>query len=891
MTRGDEFEVILEAVVRRLRESNNIELTQMEQHLLEYFLRRPNLTYLEIADDLRQRQIRNVKAGYLRNVGSKLRQTLSALTGINVEKRNLADQLRHWHSRFQIQESSNLVGQSESVARLLHHLKNDAYRVICVTGMPRIGKTDLMNTVISVLRRPNRSTDPTRYNFQWIEAQDVPTIKHLIETLLQRLHGSRQRVNSLEEAMAALINEFRRQPLLIILHDADILYAPQQTAGILPESNGYHRLLRQLINDPTLEGRLVWVSRVSPRQMELARSTYCRHQVSSLSAEQGNALLDHRNLLRNAREGRQRLIEFCGGNPGLLLKAAYRVQDSCREQISLFMADPLRFLGQEETEHWQREIMLLSEAEKILVIWFMLCPWSHEALTALVIPNMSEAQRVQAIGSLKKRGFLMEQDGQNHLHPPYFQYVVATWLVQTVSQKLLEKQDLASLRYPLTLPLAATWRRQWYRQYLLEPLAREIQGKHWNRATQRTLFAELLEMMQTQTDDRQPDYSYAIGGLLTLFVTLQLPFKGFTLNSVAIRHADLQTANLTQMQIINCQFYDTAFPVYLSGTLVAEMSADGQAIAIGDSEGRVGYWVRSGDSFRLDKYHHFRSLPDKSIAIQAISVDQRDVLVVAVDQSIYRWWTSSNTLPSPQMEVESPVRCLAQRDDYIAAGLQDGSIKFYDRTLNVDKYCNAHAGAVNFLAFDAEGFELTSVVNSNRALRWSLMTKPLPVIQDTLSSEGRILWAVRWRDEHLILAGTMDGRPAIKQGEASWRNLSNGEDIDKLVFSRTGHFLAGIDGEGVLYLWDQTFQMVHQVALPESRPEKIGISDDGLTLLTVIPQHRDNQMNICIQIWDIQTGRLIWQMTASNQYISGLVLENIEGLSPAESSHLREFSN
>lgn len=888
MTQGDEFEVILLAITQALHDQHQIELTSAEQHLLAGLWQQPSATYSEIAAVLSDRGIRKINGPSLRNVGSKLYRNLSILTGVKLDKRSLIERLQQWFQHYQAQDSLDLVGRLEDITRLTQHIENGAYRVICVVGVPRIGKTDLVQAAITILRQQAIANHTVAYTPRWIEAENAQTVEHLYHEVHQQLHASRPSETGIENAIAALMNELRRQPMLLIVNDADILYDPLETAGVLREGSGYQRLLRYMVNDPTLEGRLIWVSRVPPRPLEMTRNTLCKHELPPLTNDEAIALLNRHQLLESDSVARQHLIEFCGANPGLLLEAAFKVRDTCSGEVSKYVANPQQYLGP-EGEHWRQAIATLSEAEQVLLAWLLLKPWSYEAIMDLVIPQVSSTQRVQALESLRKRGFLQENDNRYHLDPPFLQYLAAAELAAMVSQLILERQSLERLRYPIILPLAAAWRRQWHRQYILEPLSQHIRdhSAYWNQAAQQRLIEDLVSELQSQAQQSEPsDYGYALGILLSLAAFLKLPLTGLALAQSVIRYADLRAADLSGLSIDQCQFYETDFPVCLSGKLVADMSADGTAIAVGDGDGRVGYWIKAGESYRLQKYHRFRNLPGHSVAIQAISIHPYDVVVVAVGTTIYRWWTGGDAAPMPQLEVDCAVRCLAQNDDYIAVGLQDGGICVHDRITPFTGHCRTHTGPISVLTFDADGFELASIGHGNRLLCWDLETEPMPAIQDNLPSSGRILYAARWYDGELIVAGTKDGAPTVKRGEAAWMTLQSMQSIGKLAFSSDGSFLAGLDRQGRFYLWNHDLEEVRHLHMLKNCPDQISISNDGSQLLTINRQQTATQ----IQLWCVDSGRLVWDLSASQQMISALTLTEIKGIAEAELLHFSEFT-
>ncbi|MEO1296118.1 MAG: hypothetical protein AAFW75_09990 [Cyanobacteria bacterium J06636_16] len=900
MTTGDEFEAVLEAVSRYLQDYQKGDLSSLQKELLQVLWRQPKLSYSAVVDELRRQSYAKVKTGHLRNVAAALWKTVGTIVETKVSKDNVIDELQRWYKQTQAHYSSPLHGRDRDSLRLMQALQNPHHRVICVTGMPRIGKTELVYSVINQLQQQRQAAASETSDappIHWHLAAEVPTVRHLYEKVYQRIHRSKPSADQLEDPTVSL-RTVLEQPLLLVINDADVLYDAERLSGLFQSGSGYVQLLIQVIQDPTLQGRIIWVSQVAPWCLETRQTTLHHFEVSALSKEGA------RSLLRSRAHGTQPsdwqpLIQFCGGNPGLLLAAAQKVHDVFDGSIRQFLKTPLRGNSQEDNL-WRKAIDAISTDEKVLMIWLMLRPLTYQAILQLAIPHLPEQKRVNALRSLQRRGLVRGQTAVANtgkrlydLHPPYLRYALADWLAHRISQQLAEKDMGLLLQYPLTRPLDPAWNRRWHYQYILEPLAKSLgTGAYWSRSAQSQLLAKLMSQIPPESDEKiRYSTGYRMGNLLNIAVALGIPLAEFTIAGSTIRCADLRKAQFAGVKATGCQFDPTTIlPLVFKGRLVADMSADGNAIVVGDTEGRIGCWVRADEHFQLDQYYRFRPVGEQPAAINAIAIDTQKVVVISVNNEIYRWWIEGNHQPIKQWGIASEVRYLAQSGDAIAAGLADGGVCVYDRVTMVAGQCRTHTGPVSVLSFDAEGESVASVGHGNRLLHWDVMDLPDLTIQDDLPSDGRILLAAQWRSAALLLAGTLDGCPSIKLGEDPWRNFQTVQGVTKLSFSRNGTCLIGLDSRGNLYRWDQALEEVQSMAALNIHPNIVRLDNTGDSLLTVCSGDNSRQTDACVQLWEVPTGRLIWEIEADAPPMTGVSLDQVAGLSTATLQHLREFS-
>ena len=879
------IEAVLEAVNHWLYENDRNRLSPLHGNLLKVLWQRPNCGYKAMVEELRPYQ-KKVTYGYLRNEGAALWKTLSRITEETVEKGNAVEELRRWYRRSRSRNSLQLPGRSQSIDLLTRQLQDDQYRVICLTGMPKTGKSELINAAVRELK--HALTEGYPFTPHWFHAERVPTVQHFCRQLYRKLDNGRDGEDQVSDPVEVVLEILREQRLLLILDDADILYNPHQPPGVLGACSEYEDLLRQMISDPTIEGCLVWVSRVPPQCLVQDHSALCRHELPSLATVQAAALLEAKRLLTTAREERQQLIEFCGGNPGLLLAVAQKIDESFAGRISQYLANPFHILSQID-ELWIEIVATLSHDEKVLLVWLMLRPISAEGVAELAIPNMPPRQRLLAMQYLRRRGLIrVNQEGHYQFHTTYCRYVVAQWLVTHISTKVLDKEDGVKTlsQYPILLPINLPHLWEWQHQFVLEPIVRKIRVEKWQQQD----YAKILGKLRGGSEDEDlHNHGYAAGTILNLAMTLKVPFSALNIKGLHIRCADLREAMLKNTDLTGCVFEETALPTCFTGKLVADMSADGTMIAIGDEQGRLGVWVKHDKCFTLEKYYRFGSLPKQSSAVQRVTFSP-DELVIAVGKAIHRWILSSNDLPTYLMGVEDEVRCLSRGGDCIAVGLANGRVYLNDLFQGKELDRPIHRRPISLVELDHNGYELATVSYGDRVLLSDV--NDLTTVDDIPSGE-RIVQAIRWQADDLLVAATRDGQPSfLRRAEHQWQDFSSVRGITRLAFSRNGRFLVGISEEGAIYRWNQGVLDPTQVSLPNLYPEVIVLSDDGKHLLTVCHYRQvANQKNPQIQLWDISTGCLFWELkTADPSWLKGLKLAEVRGMTAAQRQHLGEFS-
>lgn len=887
MTYGEEFSAIVRAIAAALAEKDNVALKPLEQQLLHVFLQHPTSTYSQIRDIIHRDHRREVTVGHLRNTAVDLWEKLGSFLGTKIEKHNVVAELQTWHGREQLPE---VFGRDELIETLTtRYLLNSYYRVVCVTGMPRIGKSELVTAALSLLiRQGGTSNRPL-----WYEAHEVKTVAELLGKVANRINISTQNTDNVEHSVDALVDLLHRHPRLIAIDNADVLYDPSLMSGEFQARNGYESFLKRVVRDPTLQGQVLWVSRVMPSCLDEASSMLHRFEVPPLATEDALSLCK-KNSLETDNPIFFDLLNFCAGHPGLLKIAATKIPDSSESNIQSFLSDPFKGTIPED-EYWFKLIAELSMPERQLAIWLMLSPLSYQTINSLNIRGPSGLHSTDAFRSLERRGLVKSDDqGFCQLHPPYVRYALANWLVRNLSEQLLAL-EIADLRhYPLTLPTALVVHRKWHQKYIFAPFLAAITERHWHQNSRQQWLSELIRRMPKTSDNRdgRPEVGcFGFGNLLSLAAAFQTPLNDLDLTGCIIRCADLQNADLRNVCMANCLLEQTELPIFLEDPIKVDLAADGKAIAIGDAAGRVCYWINTEGVFVLERYHRFRTLDNESNAIQAISLDD-ETLLISVGQQIYRWWLRDDEQPERKISVNGTVKALRQHQDFIAIGLNDGAVGIFDRVFNTLYEYQTSSGSVHCLAFSDTGETLISIGLGNRLLCWDLLESP-PALRDGIPSQGRVLQSASWYEGRILQAATIYkddySCPSIDSGTGTWRDVNELRGVTQLSFSRNGHYLVGCNAEGKIYRWQYPFADHRLVASLDDRPQKLVVSNDGQSLLAVYANERLSAETI-VQLWNINNNQLIWEFHTSCPPPHGIQLENATGISDATMQHLAEFS-
>ena len=337
-----------------------------------------------------------------------------------------------------------------------------------------------------------------------------------------------------------------------------------------------------------------------------------------------------------------------------------------------------------------------------------------------------------------------------------------------------------------------------------------------------------------------------------------------------------------------CTFEDTLLPLNLTGRLVADMDAEGEAIAVGDEDGHLFYWKRDGESLSLQTFCTLSTPIDK------ILFKESGTLILISNQTVFSWWVGGNQAPQPTIQLPELATCLAYGNwKHIAIGLSNGQIILWDELRRQQKVLDAHKNPVYSLSFSSNGRSLASIGSGNRVLIWNLASENGTALSyHELSSGSRICGAIGWEDERLVRAEVNASRIYLRIASTleQEHNLHDG-DIIALHFSKNGRHLAGSSNSGFIFCWDwktQSFNIIRQSTLfaehnssEHSIPGQLTACKQGRWLLT-LPGSQ-------IQLYDLQNHEMFWEAWASSPRCPNCNLRSAQNLTSAEKDVMRSL--
>ncbi|NET09482.1 MAG: hypothetical protein F6K16_33205, partial [Symploca sp. SIO2B6] len=591
-------------------------------------------------------------------------------------------------------------------------------------------------------------------------------------------------------------------------------------------------------------------------------------------------------------------VAFCGGNPAWLLMEA---GGSRTVDIPRFMADPP--LERTVVETFNQILLKLTTIEYLLLSWLLLKPLSYQCIRQLDSPGISSAAWDDALLSLERRNLVIRDKNQRYrIDPPLLEYILSERIAKNVADELLATGQPSSQptkfnilqSCPLFHGTASAKRQQWLQQHLVQKIVERFQ-RNLFQAEQIDRLQILLSHLQHQP---RRHHGYRVSNLLNIAIALRLPLSEFEFRGLCIRHVDLRHARLSGANFDGCRFQDVMLPLNPTGKITADMTPEGDAIAIGDETGTLFYWHRDADSFRLQHIcllsnaelegtsngssEHCSTEP---MPIEHILFQESHTLIVATAHAVYIWWVDETATPDKLIDLHAPVSHLARSNQgKVAIGLSDGTIFLWDgigyRTLPL----KAHTSDISTLAFSPDGRFLASIGLGNRVLIWdlSIVDNVAPPYKE-VELGMNICWHVSWTQDTLLRAELMESngiRLRVGDREIREQAIASGSIIG-LQFSQNGRYLSGSatssQGRGFLFCWDWSSNTLRWIQSPKAYANVLATCAKGRWMLVL----HGNQL----QMFDLQQQELLWQIEPQawdSRNYSHFSIHQVQGLSTAE---------
>jgi WD40 repeat protein len=762
-----------------------------------------------------------------------------------------------------------LFGRDQEADMLRSWIVNDSCRVVLITGMGGVGKTDL---VTCLGRGGNRIegasgvlTEGIHDRFEsvmWRSLLNAPPPEELFGDMVEFLSEHRRSAgNSPDQQIEDILGCFQDRHCLVILDNVEAVLSPGDPQMRYRQGYEAYGAFFEQVARSTHRSCLLLTSREKPRaiaDLEGMRKPVRSLSLTGLGTAEGRSLFQQIGDFSGVETDWTRVVRLYDGNPLALELAARHIDQVFSGDLGAFLGigRPV-FDGLEELLDWHLD--RLSPLETELVYWLAIErePVNVQVLSDDFVSTVSRGHTTSTLQSLQRR-IPLERSGSGRftLQPVLIEHVTARLVDEVVGGFATAFADvrgrggtagvaLDDLRafdtYALVKATVKEHVRESQRRLILGPVAERLQAMYG--AEVRRMAVALLDALRL---DRPGEPGYAAGNLVNLLAHLDVNVGGMNFSHLPVRQACLHEVNLHNTDFSFCGFRDTTFK-YPFGTVFAlGYSPDGTSIAVGDDNGEVRVFRAADGTFAMQCVGH----SDVVWAV-AYSPDGHTMASASFDNTIRIWSTRDGRCVNVLMGHRGWIYSLAFSPDgstLMSAG-EDGTCRLWNvRTGTWTSPAVQEEGFLASAAFSTDG-RLLAVGGSGRAVYVFQVTDlqaPLFVLPHearvravAFSPAGDVL-ASGGEDDRVYFWSTADGAPlGARPG--------HGGGITSLSFSSAGDVLASASVDQTVRLWDTARrECVGQIRVGPARVWAVQCSPTDRTLTT-------GSEDGAVRVWNMDT--------------------------------------
>jgi WD40 repeat protein len=778
-------------------------------------------SYLEIA------KASGYDAGYIKDTGSKLWQTLSEVYGVKVTKLNVQGVLKRVIQTKTLQtklvtipsarqvdwgeaiDVSIFYGRTEELATLKQWIVGEPStgsqrcRLVTLLGMGGMGKTSL-----SV-----KLAEQVQHQFErviWRSLRDTPPLDELLNALIRFLgqDESDPKDISLPDTISGklsyLVEQLRTFRTLIILDNFDAVLQSGKRAGTYRLGyEGYGELLKRL-GEIAHQSCVLLTSREKPQEIAAQEGDFLPVRTLPLvgvDRETGYQIVFAKGLAANLPD-LDRLVAHYRGNPLALKIAATSIRDLFAGNITQFLEQgSSAFSGIGTLLHQQCD--RLSPMEQQVMYWLAINrePIDCWQLQSDILPTIPRAKLLDLLESLRWRG-LIECTSNGFTQQPVVMEYITERFIEAISHEIVsEIPDLLS-SHALMKAQVKDYIRDSQIRVIVQPVIDRLVVHLGSVKQIEHKLQRLLAKLKEQSNHAS---GYGGGNLLNLYRQLETDITGYNFSGLSIRQAYLQDVNLYQVNFSSVEFAQCAFASTFGGVTSVAFSVDGETFATSDTTGGVQIW----------------------------RVVDGQQLVVCKGHNSWVW----NVAFSPVHPI-------------LASCGQDHQVRLWDvNSGECLKVLTAHTGIVTAIAFNPDGTLLASSSGDQTIRIWEVATGECKQI---LRGHDACVWSVIFHpDSNTLLSAGEDNAIRVWQVStgtcvAVWTGHQHW--IRAIALSPDQTLLASASFDQTIKLWDiGTGTCLDTLTGHHKTVTSIAFSADGQFLAS-------GSYDQTIKLWDIKAG-------------------------------------
>jgi WD40 repeat protein/DNA-binding SARP family transcriptional activator len=762
----------------------------------------------------------------------------------------------------EVPETGRVYGREAEVAQLGAWLRTERCQVVTILGIGGVGKTTLAATVANAI-----AADFDRVI--WRGLLNAPPLDELLRGVLSSFAQPALATVplSMDEQLALLLNELRRQRCLLVLDNFETILQPEGTGQMISGYEGYAQLIR-LLAESRHNSSLLLTSRELPRA--LARLTANLASVrtlplTGLDVEAGQSILQMHGLSLSTIDATT-LIESYSGNPLALHIVSNTIADLFGGDIAAFQREDAPIFDDMRTV-LDEQFARLSDLEREILIWLAI---EREAISVQTLRNnmvQSPAPQaiLEAVRSLQHRSLLEKRSEGITLQNVIIEYTTA-YLIDQVSQEIEHNEGrrgremqstpsstLASSclnRFALLKVQTKEYVRQSQARLILQPLAERLQQRIGTRALQSTLRA-LQERLRSEIAHSP---GYAGGNLFNLMRALGFNLAEYDFSRLNVWQADFRDLRFTPINLAYADLSHGAFTLAFDLQAI-QMSTSGQVLVAGVVDDAICLWRVAGGQL----HQAFRSDDANASPPVVISQDGQWLVSGGVDHAVRIWSAENGACLHTFAGHTSGLHVLAMSGDrrLVAGSSFDGTLCIWDVNRGQVRHTlKDHAVGMGVMAFHPSGMILASGGERTIYL-WDIESGRL---LQSLSGHDREIESLAFSsDGRLLVSGAHDGMICVWEVASGQclRTLEGHSHIVRILLPHTGgRLLASGGADRLARLWDlQTGELLHTFIGHTHEVKSLSFSGDGGMLAS---GGADN----VVHIWDTQSGHALDSLKA-----------------------------
>jgi WD40 repeat protein len=862
-------------------------------------------SYAEMAQDT------GYDAGYLKDIGSKLWQSLSGALGQKVTKNNFKGVLRRYSQMQQRVADQPSVDRSEAPASsstpmaasavslapqpwvqplpsdwddiidttlfygrvaelnyLERWVQQEKSRMVFVLGIGGIGKTSLVAKFITQKR--------SHFTCMiWRSLRNAPNFADLmLDCILQMSDQQAMEFpGSTDQQINLLMSYLRQRRCLLVFDNVEsVLQSGQHGGTYRPGYEGYGQLFRRIADEPH-QSSVILTSRERPIGLSSReanergiRLLYLR----GLPFEVSQQILEG-TISRGNADDLKTLITRYRGNPLALKIVTSTIQ-------ALFAGDIAAFLAQGTVAYgtiWnllEQQFNRLSSLEQQVMYWLAINrEWT--TLTQLqddLAPPVPNRLLLEALESLAARSLIETPANQGMTHlpasfsqqPVVMEYVTER-LIAGVCDEITDSVGDTSTctvlsRCALLKAQTKDYLRAAQTSFILSPLVDRLIIAMGHRST---LIAHLTQGLEALRDQPATQVGYAGGNLLNLLVHLQADLHQQDLSNLVLWQAYLPQVSLHHASLTGADLRKAVFAQAFGDIVSVAFSPDSELLATADTLGNVQIWqVNTGRQLQAFKAHSFW------LWCLTFSPDGKTLATAADDYLVKLWDVDTGTCLKQCVGHTLTVPTVAFSPDgkTLASGSQDSTIKLWDisdsspstATPTEAQPCLAtltgHVNRVWSVAFCAQTNRLVSTGEDQTIKFWNLATGEC---DRTITAHSAWIKSIacspcgQW-----VASGSFDKTIQLWDGQTGERVRTftgHSQTVTMLAFSADGNTLVSSSYDTTVKLWDMaTGRCVRTLVGHTNRIWSVACSPNGQRIASGADDH-------AIKLWDAQTGQCV----------------------------------